>query len=80
MGVHMYKCMIVIALMFLALNLYPQEHKMVTPDFVKIEAEIKNENSNFYYPKLFERYLKGDTTLTVEDYHYLYFGYSFQDE
>ncbi len=48
------------------------------PDYKEIGAEITNENADFYYPKLFGRYLAADRELTVEDFRYLYYGFSFQ--
>ena len=35
--------------------------------------------SPFYYPSLMMRYNAGDETLTDEDYHYLYYGYAYQE-
>jgi len=48
------------------------------PDYDLIEKEIKDENSKFFYPVLMERYKNSDTTLTIEEYKYLYYGYIFQ--
>ncbi len=50
------------------------------PDYDKIEKNIQNKGSNLYYPKLMERYEKGDTTLTLEEKRHLYYGYPFQSE
>ena len=50
------------------------------PDFKIIEKNINNKSSNFYYEKLFNRYSKGDSTLTMEEKQHLYFGYSFKEE
>lgn len=41
---------------------------------------ITNPASPFYYPALLMRYNVGDEKLTDEDYHYLYYGYAYQDE
>lgn len=48
------------------------------PNYDLIEKEIKDEKSKFYYPVLMERYMKNDTTLTMEEYKYLYYGYVYQ--
>ena len=44
----------------------------------KLKKEIRKKKSPFYYPLLFERYVKLDTTLTTEDFRYLYYGFTFQ--
>jgi hypothetical protein len=49
------------------------------PDYNLIEKEIQNASSKFYYPDLMQRMKTFDTTLTVEDYQYLYYGYVFDD-
>lgn len=49
------------------------------PDYVEIEQAVTSLNSPYYYPVLFDRYIKGDTTLTADDYHHLYYGYVFQN-
>ncbi len=47
-------------------------------DFDAIKQESLNPTSEWYYPKLKERLLKGDSTLTKEDYRHLYYGSVFQ--
>lgn len=50
---------------------------------VPAEEDIQNKTmdaeSPFYYPSLMMRYNAGDETLTDEDYHYLYYGYAYQE-
>lgn len=48
------------------------------PDPDRIESEITNPASRYYYPLLMSRYTAGDTTLDAADYYYLYYGYPFQ--
>lgn len=45
-----------------------------------IEESISDIVSEFYYPRLMARYEKSDTTLTQQDYFYLYYGYVFQPD
>ncbi len=45
------------------------------PNMDAIRDSISNPSSSFYYPELFGRYQVLDTTLTLEHYHYLYYGY-----
>lgn len=51
---------------------------------VPVEEDIQNKtmdaSSPFYYTSLMMRYNAGDETLTDEDYHYLYYGYAYQDD
>lgn len=47
------------------------------PDEDDVLARTIDQSSKWYYPELMMRYVGGDTTLTVEDYHYLYYGYAY---
>jgi len=49
------------------------------PDNDEVLARIIDNTSPQYYPRLMERYMSGDTTLTLDDYHYLYYGFVFDD-
>lgn len=49
-------------------------------DFAEIEAEIKNPESKYYYPKLMKSYLSNDTVLDFEGYRHLYYGYTFSED
>ena len=51
-----------------------------TPDDDKVEAEIHNSASPYYYPNLMARYRQGDPALTAQDYRHLYYGYMFQGD
>lgn len=68
--------LVVIALLFVHAALAQTEK----PDFDKIKKEISDNNSKFYYKDITKRYADNDTTLSVEDYRYLYYGHSFQKE
>lgn len=50
------------------------------PDEEEIFDRTTTASSPYYYPNLWIRYNAGDTTLTAEDYRYLYYGYAFRDE
>lgn len=58
---------------------YAQDKGFEKPDYKNIERVTKDKNSGFYYPKLFKRFQANDTTLTVEQYRMLYYGYFFQE-
>lgn len=47
------------------------------PDEEDIVSKILDSQSRYYYPSLMMRYMGGDTTLTDDDYHYLYYGYAY---
>ncbi len=49
------------------------------PDEEDILARITDPSSEYYYPNLMMRYRNGDLRLTDEDYHYLYYGYAYQE-
>ena len=49
------------------------------PDNEAIYNAINDPASPYYYPSLMLRYENGDTTLTLDDYYYLYYGFAFQD-
>jgi uncharacterized protein YciI len=57
-----------------------QEITFESPDYGKIEKEIKKRSSGFFYETLFDRYVLGDSTLTLEEKRHVYYGYSFQDK
>ena len=48
---------------------------VVPVDYAQIAAEVSNPTSPYYYPRLMGRYQRGDTTLTVDEFRYLYYGY-----
>lgn len=50
------------------------------PNYRTIRISIMNSKSDSYYPTLMRRYLRQDTTLTVEQYRNLYYGFTLQDD
>lgn len=50
------------------------QRKIEKPDFKKIEKEVSKKKSDYYYPKLLDRYQNNDTTLTDEEYMLLFYG------
>ncbi len=49
------------------------------PDYQQIERVTKDKGAATYYPKLLKRYQSNDTTLGLEDFRLLYYGFFFQD-
>lgn len=58
--------------------LQAQKMEFKAPDYVLIEKNIQDKNSDLYYPKLLKRLKQNDTLLTGNQYRHLYFGYIFQ--
>jgi hypothetical protein len=52
--------------------------KKKKPNYKKIEKEIKKKKSDFYYPKLWEKFMDADPNMTLEEKRHLYYGYIFQ--
>src|SRR5579872_5908446 len=75
----MFRWVVVIVLSFSLTSLCAQDKGFEKPDYKNIERVTKDKNSEYYYPKLFNRYLSNDTTLSVQQYKMLYYGYFFQD-
>ena len=63
----------------LLLLLLPALAGAKTPDENDLLDRTLDSSSPFYYPNLMMRYNAGDSTLTAEDYHYLYYGYAHQE-
>lgn len=73
----MKKLTIIILLTVIAASLFAGNGQFEKPDYKKIGEAVKDKQSKFYYPGLFSRYEKADTTLTSEELRYVYYGYFF---
>lgn len=71
------KVIIFFILFSLISNVTFSQNDIIEVNYKKIKKEIEDVNSNYYYDSLFSRYSRNDTTLNELDYHYLYFGYTF---
>ena len=54
--------------------------KVETPDMKKIEEEVNNPKSKYFYPKLLQKYERNDTLMQHDEYRHLYYGYIFQED
>lgn len=70
----------IIFLLFIVLGSFAQENKFKKPNYKKIKKTISKKKSEFYYPKLMQRYLGADISMTIKDKRYLYYGFTFQKE
>ena len=57
-----------------------QSRSFEAPDYEVIEKAIADEESNLFYDSLMTRFQQGDSTLSLEEKRYLYYGYIFQDD
>lgn len=60
-------------------NVSGQKADFKVPDYKGIERIIKDNQSEFYYPTLMDRYQNSDTTLSLSDYRVLYYGFLYSD-
>lgn len=76
----MFKRLFIIPAILFPLLLFSQDMKIEPINFKKIRKEIKKKKSPYFYSSLYQRYLELDTSLTITDFRYLYYGYTFQKE
>lgn len=50
------------------------------PDYKEIKREVNNASSRYYYPLLVQKYNAQDTTMSAEEFHFYYYGYTFQED
>lgn len=50
------------------------------PDYQQIRQQTSSSRSTSFYPLLMERYQQCDSTMTLEDYRNLYFGFTLQED
>lgn len=72
------KILLVLVLFFP--SAYSQSQDIRPVNFRKIKKEIKKKRSPYYYPNLYKRYLELDTSLNVEEFRHLYYGFTFRDD
>lgn len=54
--------------------------KVEKPDLDKIREQTLNPKSQYYFPKLLEKYQRNDTIMTADEYRNFYLGYMFQED
>lgn len=55
-----------------------QEKSYRPPVYEQIEQQVLDPNSPYHYPDILQRFMAKDTTLSVDDFYYLYYGFVFQ--
>jgi hypothetical protein len=68
----------IIALCLFSIS-YSQEETYNKIDYERLREVISDSTNPLYYPKLMERYTQNDTTLSLDEYRCLYYGYTFQN-
>lgn len=70
------KTLLTFILLIIAVSGIAQD-KWVSVNYDSVEAATTNPNRETYYPKLLQRFNKFDTSLTLDDYRFLYYGFAF---
>lgn len=68
-----------ITLLLVCENLISQDIRFQKPNYQGIEKVVKDDTSKYYYSKLYDRYINNDTSLNLQDYRLLYYGYLFNE-
>lgn len=72
--------LLLLAVVLLPVIGFAQKMQTEKPDYSQIEKDIADPQSNFYYPKLLQRYKGYDTTMTLQEKRYVYYGFTFQKD
>ena len=67
------------ALLLSVFSLHAEDDKN-SVNWAELKKNIENRLSPSYYPTLMNRYMAIDTTLTLEDFRNLYFGFALQED
>lgn len=76
----MKRYLVTLILVIVTFALSAQQLDSIALDFRQIKSEIRKKDSDSYYPKLLNRYLSHDTTLTTNQLKNLYYGYIYQED
>ncbi|MBK6267456.1 DUF4919 domain-containing protein, partial [Marivirga sp. S37H4] len=71
---------LILILFFYGISLLSYGQNEIEIHFDTIKSKIENKKADTYYPKLIKRFNDFDTTLTLDDYALIYYGFSFQDD
>lgn len=74
----MRKILFILVAFVCMVSAYAQEQQ--APNYQLIRSQIQNSKGPNYYPTLMRRYLANDTTLSMEQYRALYYGFSLQED
>lgn len=69
---------LLILLLIMNQVVYSQDYEPKKPDYKKIGKAVNSKSSKYCYPSLMKRYLKSDSTFSLNERRHLYYGYTFQ--
>lgn len=72
------KALLTLSFLIIALSGIAQVN-FVSVNYDSVEAAITNPEKDTHYPKLLLRFNKFDTSLTLDEYRFLYYGFAFND-
>ncbi len=70
----------IVLLILFTLGLSAQGQEIAPPDYGEIKLAVFESKSENHYPKLLKRYCDNDSTLTLQQMRYLYYGYTLQED
>lgn len=78
----MQKLLILISILFLSSLFSPNAiaQEIEAPNYQQIRQSTNNSKSPNYYRHLMERYTSNDSTLTLQDYRNLYYGFTLRED
>ncbi|WP_166920541.1 DUF4919 domain-containing protein [Flavobacterium poyangense] len=76
----MKKALLTVALLLSGTISFSQTPKFEAPNYTKIESNIKDKKSDYYYPNLLEKFNASDSTMTLEQKRHLFYGFVFQEK
>ncbi|MBD8488744.1 DUF4919 domain-containing protein [Echinicola sp. CAU 1574] len=59
---------------------YPQYWEFEKPNYEQIRTHIIDDQSDFHFPNLMTRFLKADSTMSLEEKRHLYYGFVFHQD
>lgn len=74
-----YRFLLCLFTLFAGLNSFAQS-EVEAPDYDQIKKVTLDKNNDNYYPRLMKRFAANDTTLSLEEYRNLYYGYALQED
>lgn len=73
------KFLLILAIFLTAFSV-AKAQEIEEPDYHVIRQAVQNSKGPNYYPNLMRRYIQNDSTLTLEQYRNLYYGYTLQED
>ena len=67
-----------LGLLLLVTPSFSQDDDFEKPNYKKIEKAISKKKSELYYPKLMERFLNSDWSMSLEERRHLYYGFIYE--